>query len=118
MNQRQYDRMKADIEADCRRKLEALELVWQMANKNATPNPARSGKGALLAAVRAVVQVTTGEFSARDIQNRIRLNNPSFAAVKRASVSSTLKRLHASQEIERVTEGSGKRGATYKRAAG
>jgi hypothetical protein len=120
MNQREYDRMKAAITAEYKRKLEALELVWQMAGGSSMNTCAsvtvRPRKGELQAAVREAVETLPQGFSVRNVEEAIRVLKPRLEGIKRASLSSALKRLVTAGEIQVVTEGSGKRASTYRKA--
>ena len=71
MNEREYNRLKSEIQAEYRRKLDALELVWKMSNasRNGTqstqaPN-ALVGKGQLLKAVRNALADMQGDSAGR-----------------------------------------------------
>ncbi|SRR5712692_2817014 len=123
MNQREYDKLKADAAAEYRRKLEAIETVWRMtggaspngASANATSTPI--GKGALQQAVKNTLQFISGEFTLRDVEKQIQATDSALAAkIKRPSLSSALKRLASEKEIVLVTAGSGKRASKYRRA--
>ncbi len=121
MNEREYKRLKSEAEAEYRRKLEAIETVWKMsggASRNGAEAPSQVfGKGVLLKAVRHTLEEIRGDFTVRDIESRIRIFNPTLAAtVRRPSLSSTLKRLEESHEVELVLAGSGKRPSKYRRA--
>ena len=119
MNQREYNRMKAEIEADYRHKMEALELVWNMAG-GASRNGAEAasttlGKGTLLKAVRHTLADLSGDFTLHDVMKKISLNNPSLAAkLKQPSLSSALKRLAEDGIITLVSRGRGKRASIYR----
>jgi hypothetical protein len=121
MNQREYEKLKADAAAEYRRKLEAIEVVWRMSGVGANSNGSHVdetpiGKGALQQAVKSAVQVISGDFTLRDVDKQIRLTDSGFAAkIKRPSLSSALKRLAADREIVLVSLGSGKRASIYRR---
>jgi hypothetical protein len=121
MNQREYDKLKADAAAEYRRKLEAIETVWRMTG-GASPNGASAdstpiGKGALQQAVKNTLQFISGEFTLRDVEKQIQATDSALAAkIKRPSLSSALKRLASEKEIVLVTTGSGKRASKYRRA--
>lgn len=124
MREAEYKRLKGRIEEECRKKLEALELVWRMSNStsqngNQQGSMVTFGKGALQLAVRNALQEIKGDFTLHDIEKWIRTNNQSLAAtLKRASLSGTLKRLEEkTHEVEIVSRGSGKRASTYRKAA-
>ena len=121
MNQREYERLKSQAQAEYRRTIEAIERVWQMSGgatrKGPTHGDSTTRKGKIKDAVRQAVAELSGEFSVRDIEKQIQDDDPELAAkIKRPSLSSALKRLEADEEIVLVTPGSGKRASTYRRA--
>lgn len=123
MNKKLYDRLKADAQAEYRRKLEAIETVWKMAggeNGDFTHESSSEsvGKGALQEAVRDALPHIGGEFTIRTIFNQIQLNDPILAEKikgKLPSVSSVLKRMTDDKQLILVEAGSGKRASKYKR---
>lgn len=119
MKEREYRKLRNEIEAEYHKKIEALDLVWKMSCGETAANGAAGqvfGKGTLLKAVRQALEGLRGDFVLKDVVERIRVNNSSFAAtLKRASLSSTLKRLAKSHEIEVVEPGKGKRASTYRK---
>ena len=122
MNQREYEKLKAEAAAEYRRKLEAIEVVWKMTgglSKNGTSTDETPiGKGSLQQAVKHALQFITAEFTLRDVEKQIQATDSAFAAkIKRPSLSSTLKRLATDKEIVLVAAGSGKRASRYRRAS-
>jgi hypothetical protein len=126
MNYREYQRLKADAEAEYRRKIEAIETVWKLSGGAATvpsANGAKSNengisKGSLQEAVRHAYKLLSGEFTHRDVYNQIIASDPIFAAKikdKMPSLSGTLKRLADDQELVLVEAGKGKRASKYRR---
>ena len=119
MNQREYEKLKAEAAAEYRRKLEAIEVVWKMTGGTRNDSPSDDtpvNKGALQTAIKEAVQFLTGEFTLRDVEKQIGATNSAFAAkIKRASLSSALKRMAEEKEITLVTLGKGKRASKYKR---
>lgn len=119
MKEREYRKLRSEIEAEYHKKIEALDLVFKMSSNGVAGNGTSGqvfGKGTLLKAVRQALEGLRVDFTLKDVEERIRANNPSFAAtIKRASLSSTLKRL-VGQEIEVVELGKGKRASTYRKA--
>jgi hypothetical protein len=116
MHEREYKRLRATIEADYRKKIDALDLIYNMAGGSAIPssNGNRSQvKGALAQGVVAAISQTTGDFNVRDLEESLRIMYPTLP-VKRASLSNTLKRLEG-KEIEVVERGSGKRASVFRR---
>jgi hypothetical protein len=101
MNRKEYERLKADAQAEYRRKLEAIEMVWKMTdgrNGASTGNSSTEsvGKGTLQDAVRSALPHIGGEFTLRHVYNQIVLDDPVLAEKikdKLPSVSSVLKRM-------------------------
>jgi len=121
MNQREYERLKREIQAEYQKKLEALEMIWQMAqNRNhstasaTTRSTSELARGFLLSAVKNALQHISGDFSQHIVVQKIAELHPNLSPVKRASVSSALKRLAGGKEIELVEAGSGKRPSVYR----
>jgi hypothetical protein len=121
VNQREYERLKAQAQAEYQRTVEAIERVWEMtggSTKNGSA-PAEAGprRGSVKMAVQQAVQSQLGPFSLRDIERFIQNNNPLLSGkIKRPSLSSALKRLEKDKEIVLVAAGSGKRASTFRRA--
>lgn len=118
MHEREYNRLRREIEAEYRKKLDALEMVWGMSNAsrrsgNETNRTTHARKGALLNIVRSVLPEMQGEFSQRDVLDKVREKNAELD-VKRASLSSTLRRLADDKEIDLLELGAGKRPSRYK----
>jgi hypothetical protein len=112
----EYKRLKRKIEDEYHEKLRALDMVFGMSGGSSAKsgtNGARKSKGAVPQAVRNALQKITGEFSVRDIEQQIKVDDPA-SNFKRASISSTLKRL-VGEEIIMTNEGKGKRGSKYRR---
>jgi hypothetical protein len=119
MREPEYKRLKRKIESEYQEKLKALDMVFRMSGGISTKNnnqDARKTKGAVPQAVRNALQKITGEFTVRDIEKQMKADDPT-SAFKRASISSTLKRLAKDEEIVCVVEGKGKRASKYRRAA-
>src|SRR3990172_361203 len=120
MKEKEYRRLKSQIEDEYKKKIDALELVWKMSNESDGSNGTEKsrqviGKGTLQKAVRQVLFEIKGEFDIHDVERRIKHNAPSLAnTVKRASLSSAIKRL-VGTEIEVVSIGSGKRPSRYRK---
>lgn len=118
MNEKEYERLKRQIREECAEKLKALDLVWQMAKagKSNENSPRKVGrKGEVLELVRAVLPNLSDKFTQRLVTDAIRQRNPDLGDIKRASVSSALRRLAGDGEIVVVEPGAGKRPSTYRR---
>jgi hypothetical protein len=117
MREPEYKRIKKKIETEYHEKLRALDMVFRMSNASLVKNggqDARKSKGAVPQAVRNALHKITGEFTASDIESQIKTDDPT-SIFKRASISSTLKRLAEDEEIICTTEGKGKRPSKYRR---
>jgi len=115
MNEREYDRLRNEIEAEYHKKIEALELIWRMSNKAPT-GLMTNGRGALLGAVRDAVNQLYATFTIRDVEKVIKQQNAVVGShVRRASLSNTLKRLVEDGLLELVEKGQGKRPSSYRR---
>jgi|SRR6267142_1693121 len=115
MKERDYLRLKRQIEADCRQKLDALELVWQMARSG---RPAKPPRTAVQQLVRAFLNDWSGsEFSLDEVFKYIRQTAPNLV-VNRTSLSGALRRLAINGELEVVFQGKGNKPSRYRRIAG
>jgi hypothetical protein len=118
MHEREYKRLRKTIEDDYRRKLDALDLIWGIAGSANQDGhePKTRGRSALLKqAIVDVLPGISGSFNQRDIESKITQLHPGIAAtLKRASLSTALKRIAESGKIEVVEKGSGKRATVYK----
>jgi hypothetical protein len=117
MREPEYRRLRRKIEAEYQEKLKALDLVFRMSGgasaKNGDQN-ARKSKGAVSQAVRNALSRIGGEFDVRDVEKQIKINDPT-SNFKRASISSTLKRMaEDGDEIICTEKGKGKRVSKYR----
>ncbi len=117
MNEREYFKLKQQIQAEYAEKLRALDLIWKMSQQATHRNGGAVGirRGQLLKSVRDVLALMPSEFSVGDIANLLRERNPDLQP-KRSSLSTLLKRLAKAGELGVVQVGRGKRGTTYRRA--
>lgn len=93
-------------------------MVLHMSNGTASKGleasrTSNTKKGALLNVIRNVLPEIQGEFTQHTVIEKLREKNPGVA-VKRASLSSTLRRLADDKEIELLELGAGKRPTRYK----
>jgi CRP-like cAMP-binding protein len=128
LNQRDYERLRKQIEDRYRRDIEALERVWEMAaagsNGQKEPTNGRAPSGTqnhriegLTDAIRKVLITIDGTFTLRDIMARLSATDSIIGESikdKPASVSSALKRLESEGEISVVRKGTGKRPSEYR----
>jgi hypothetical protein len=130
MNIREYQKLKQEAQAEYRRKIEAIEMVWKLSggssasgtvsNPTANPNQDSITRGSLQQSVRIATKLLPGAFTARDVYNQIVITDPPFAEKiksRMGSLSGTLKRLSDEKELVLIEVGSGKRPSKYKRTA-
>jgi len=117
MREREYLRLKRQIEAEYRQKLEALELVWKMSGKVAG-RPERIARVALQQFVRAfVAEAHDAEFTVDDVFRYVRQQTPGVT-LNRASLSGILQRFVRNGELELVSRGKGSKPSRYRRMGG
>ena len=114
MDERAYRKIKADIEADCQRKLQALETVWELYKGKPSPEAANKlPPSSLTAVVRQAIPGLGEEFSIWEIQKQMEKLFPAIQ-YKKNSLSGTLTRMHHRREIEIVRKGEGTVPTVYK----
>ena len=113
MNDREYARLKKQIEEEYRANLDALERIWKMSKKQGLSAMANSKRGSLLIAARQAIAEKHGTFNLRDIEESIKRHNPDLP-VRRASLSSTLLRLLEDGDLEVVEKGIGRKASIYR----
>jgi len=117
MREREYLRLKRQIEAEYRQKLEALELVWKMSGKVAG-RPERIARVALQQLVRAFLAEAQGdEFTVDEVFRYVRQQTPGVV-LNRASLSGILQRFVRNGELELVSRGKGSKPSRYRRTGG
>ncbi|PYS39697.1 MAG: hypothetical protein DMG14_13200 [Acidobacteria bacterium] len=117
MKEREYLRLKRQIENEYRQKIEALELIWKMAGKS-PGRPERLPRLAVQQLVRAFLdQSRDDDFSLDEVFKYLRQTAPNVA-VNRGSLSRVLQRLVLNGELELVSRGRGNKPSRYRRAEG
>jgi hypothetical protein len=117
MREREYLRLKRQIEAEYRQKMEALELVWKMSGKVAG-RPERIPRVALQQLVRAFLdEAHDDEFTVDEVFKYVRLQTPGVV-LNRASLSGVLQRFVRNGELELVSRGKGSKPSQYRRMGG
>jgi len=117
MQEREYLRLKREIEERCRKDLESLERVWEL-SKTAGGGNRETGDGIKrgdlqTAIIRAIGQFTT-DFTAEQMHAKIKVTNPEIGEkAKSSSVSSALNRMEGN-EIEIVIRGVGRKPSVYR----
>jgi hypothetical protein len=117
MREPEYKRLRRKIEAEYHEKLKALDMVFSMSGGASDRNggqETRKSKGAVSKAVRYALPKISGEFGVREVEKQIKIDDPT-TTFKRASISSTLKRMATDGEIVLTGEGKGKRASKYRR---
>lgn len=117
MNEREYNRLKKQVNEEYARKLVALDLVYEMSRSgsgglvNSTPS---LPMGELSKAVRMAVDTQITTFTVREIEEKIIESQPEYkSAINRTSISSALKRLEKDGYIVMIERGKGKRASRY-----
>jgi hypothetical protein len=115
-----YREKLAALEADRRKKLTALDVVWSMTRQEteggqASGNAPGRGTGTLTAAIRSVLLLTEGEFDINVIRRLIEEHRPEIPTpINPTSISGTLKKLAAAGVVQLTVPGSGKRASRYR----
>ena len=117
MKHTEYIRLKAQIEAEYKHKLESLETVWRLASSGTSADgkdgrPKRRRNGGLNTAIKALLPELETGFSQPKVFEILRSRKPELE-VTPASVSSALRRLEEDGDIEIVERGAGQRPSTY-----
>ena len=117
MREREYLRLKRQIEAEYRQKLEALELVWKMSGKVAG-RPERIARVALQQFLRAfLAEAHEDEFTVDEVFRYVHQQTPGVV-LNRASLSGILQRFVRNGELELVSRGKGSKPSRYRRMGG
>ena len=108
MDYAQYKKLKEEIEAEHKKKLEALEMVWRMCqNQNHTDAKDGSDRsGSTADAIRKVIAGLSNDFSADDVEQGLKDHH--VKRVKRLAITNTLHRLHRRGELEIIRKGQGR----------
>lgn len=123
MHQREYERLKRQFKLDYEKKIAALELIYEATN---TGTIGESGDGSsrkertagLKDTVRKILPNVGPTFSLNDVAMALEQDDSEgLGSVKKASLSSVLKRLEEDGIITVVERGSGKRASVYKLAS-
>ncbi len=113
MYEREYLRLKKEIEDRCRKDLEALERVWQLSKRDEPDNKIK--RGDLQNAIVRVVSELKQDFTAEQVLARLKTAAPEIGEKTKAStVSSALKRMHENGEIDAVIRGIGRKPSVYR----
>jgi len=114
MNEREYKRLKLEIEEEYRENLRALEMVWKRAGKTGSSKARVPRDNSLAHAVRGALHMMPEDgFTLRSIEEAIVANGLGDGDVRRTSISVVLKRMADAGEIVVIEKGSGKRATKY-----
>lgn len=117
MQEREYLRLRREIEERCKADLASLERVWELSrtsggSKKDTGDGIKRGD-LQNAIIRAIGQFAT-DFTAEQMHARIKVTDPEIGEkAKPSSVSSALNRMEGS-EIEIVVRGVGRKPSVYR----
>lgn len=115
MDYAQYKKLKEEIEAEHKKKLEALELIWRMC-QNQNSSDAKDGADRSIStadAIRKVLEGLSGDFSADDIEQGLKDHH--VKRVKRIAITNTLHRLVRRGELEIVKKGRGRISGVFRK---
>lgn len=113
MNEREYDKLRKQVRDEYEKKLEALDLVYEM-SKCGSGGVEPLQMGELSKAVRSAVEKQSVPFTVRDVEVKIIESHPEHkSTLNRTSISSALKRLANDEVIVMKERGSGKRPTLY-----
>lgn len=117
MTEREYNKLKQQLEDDYREKLQAVETVWVMSNSLAGNGTGkRVTKGELVHAVESALENLPQQFTVADLERHLLDTNPELAkATQRSSMSGCLRRLSEDGAIAIAEAGKGKRATRYEK---
>jgi len=119
MDEREYRKIKEDLQADYKRKLEALELLWSGLRDKPTDKPELRPAQSMTDIVRQALPNLGEQFSIFEVRKEIERMFPALkGAYRTTSLSSTLTRMHQRHEIEVIREGKGTAPTIYRRKPG
>lgn len=123
MDYQQYKKMRQDIQGECNRQLEALDMVWKRLQSINSPSktpslfsdtPTDHSEQSFSEMIRTVIKGLKEDFNADDVQQG--LIDHGFAtldSVNRLAITNSLHRLMRRGEIVLVKKGQGKQGSIY-----
>ncbi len=119
MKESEYNKLKREIEADYKTKLNALELIWKMAgekkSRKLTSANITNGKKKLTKCVSEVLEKHSGKFTATMVANWVRESNAAMKEINIPSISNILKRMVDDDEIQVDVFGKGRNPFIYKK---
>lgn len=133
MNLREYERLKSKIEANAKRQLEALAIVYKLSNGSERPRrkaaagvppqaspsesifadaPEHEYNGSLAGAIRKAVEDLPKEFATSDVAKRV---HATHATAKAKSIAGALRRLARDEVIRMTVTGRGFKESRYEK---
>ncbi len=117
MKRSEYERLKKLIEDEYRRKLDALEVVWQMVATSAKPPVPGDGSSHFAKMIGDLIDRLPARFTVKEVESHL-ASMTQGAPINRSTVSHALKRMSVDQSKIRVSAvGAGKRPTVYERVA-
>lgn len=115
MDYAEYKKLKDSIEAEYKKRIDALEMVWHMSQGQDEVTGISDDKPCLSLSneIRKVITGLSVEFTANDIEQG--LQDHGFGRKKRIQITNTLHRLMRLKELEVVRKGEGRRASTYRK---
>ncbi|HBB88145.1 MAG TPA: hypothetical protein DC047_11060 [Blastocatellia bacterium] len=114
MNQKDYERVKRQIEDRYRADLDALERIRELTNGSFSQAESSANPEGLPDKVKqAVSDVDEAVFTKRTLTNHLRKSDPTIPQSIQNAVGGILKRMKDAGEIREVRVGKGKRATEY-----
>jgi len=116
MNYEEYAKLKEELEAEFKKKMEALEMVWKMCQKSTGTAELKNNNrayGHIAVAIRKVLETTTVDFSVDYIMDALKAHD---IKVGRLVITNTLHRLARRGELEVVQKGKGRIASIYRKS--
>ena len=110
MTEQEYFDLHNQAKTDYERKLEALNIVFDLSNQTRL----RQKNGYLAKLISEAMPGLSDEFTAKDVKSAILTLNPNVK-VNRSSLSHSMKKLMDKLNIEIVSVGKGRRGTVYRK---
>lgn len=120
MNEKEYLRLRRQIDEEYRANIEALERVRELSRGTSPGRTMNSNPDGLADKVKeAVNAVGDGVvFTKRSLTNQLRKVDPTIPQAVQGAVGGILRRMHGAGEIALVRGGKGKRASEYMKSNG
>jgi hypothetical protein len=114
MQEREYLRLRREIEERYREDLASLERIWELARGPENAGSDGIKRGDLQNAIIRALSQFTSDFTAEQMHAKIKITDPEIGEkAKASSVSSSLNRMDGN-EIEVVVRGVGRKPSVYR----